>query len=226
MLLKKPLNKYIDHTLLRADATPEEILKLCREAAAYRFKAVCVNASYAALASEALEGTGVLTACVVGFPLGAAPTAAKVAETACACRDGAKEIDMVIHLGMLKSGDLVYCTEDIRAVREEADKYGAALKVIVETCLLTEEQKVLACRAAADAGAAFVKTSTGFSTGGATPEDVALMRSVVGDALSVKASGGIRTLDAAMKMIEAGADRLGVSAGVAIMKEYLAGQRA
>lgn len=226
MLLKKPLNEYIDHTLLRADATPEEILKLCREAAAYRFKAVCVNASYAALASEALEGTGVLTACVVGFPLGAAPTAAKVAETACACRDGAKEIDMVIHLGMLKSGDLACCTEDIRAVREEADKYGAALKVIIETCLLTEEQKVLACRAAADAGAAFVKTSTGFSTGGATPEDVALMRSVVGDALSVKASGGIRTLDAAMKMIEVGADRLGVSAGVAIMKEYLAGQRA
>lgn len=225
MPLSKPLNEYIDHTLLRADATPEEIRKLCREAAAYRFKAVCVNASYAALAADALKGTGVLTACVIGFPLGAAPTAAKVAETACACEQGAAEIDMVIHLGLLKAGDTAYVTEDIRAVREEADRHGAILKVIIETCLLTKEQKVAACLAAKKAGAAFVKTSTGFSTGGATPEDVALMREAVGECLSVKASGGIRTLSSALSMIDAGADRLGVSAGVAIMEEYLASQQ-
>ena len=218
MNLTKPLNKYFDHTLLKADAVPAQIEELCSEAAKYQFYSVCVNSCYVKLCSELLSGSPVKIAAVVGFPLGACTTSAKAFETEDACRDGAKEIDMVINIGALKSGNFDFVRDDIKAVVDTAAKYGAIVKVIIETCLLTDEEKVKACQLSEEAGAALVKTSTGFSTGGATKEDVALMKSVVGDRLQVKASGGIRDHKTALEMIEAGADRLGASASVQIVE--------
>jgi deoxyribose-phosphate aldolase len=215
MMTKAEMAKYIDHTLLKPEATKEQILKLCAEAKQYGLKAVCVNSCYVKLAAEALAGSGVLVAAVAGFPLGAMSTGAKAMEAAIAVCDGANEIDMVINVGALKSGDISALKHDIKAV---VDASRVMVKVIIETCLLTDDEKVSACKAAMDAGAAFVKTSTGFSTGGATEHDVALMRRVVGDKLGVKASGGIRTFEQAEKMIAAGVTRIGAGAGVAIME--------
>ena len=210
------LAKYIDHTLLKPDASEEAVLKLCAEARDFGFASVCVNGSFTELVARELKGSGVKTCVVVGFPLGAGTSAAKAFETADAVSRGAEEVDMVISVGRLRSGETAAVREDIRAVVQAAE--GALVKVIIETCLLTDEQKELACRLAEEAGAHFVKTSTGFSTGGATVEDVALMRRVVGDRLGVKASGGIRTREDAERMIAAGASRIGASASVTICK--------
>lgn len=215
------LNKFFDHTLLKPDASPEQIAALCREAKEYDFYSVCVNSSFAAAAAEALSGSGVKIACVAGFPLGACASAAKAFEAEDACKNGASEIDMVIHVGMLKAGNYDYVRDDIAAVVNAAGRYGAIVKVILETCLLTRDEILAGCALAKEAGAAFVKTSTGFSSAGALAEDVALMKKAAGDAMLVKASGGIRTLSDVKKMIEAGADRIGASASVSIMKEFL-----
>lgn len=214
---KKPLASYIDHTLLKPDATAEQVKKICAEAREYKFASVCVNPSRIALTAQELKGTDVLPCCVVGFPLGAIPSESKAAETAVAIRNGAKEIDMVINIGAAKEGDWSYVQKDIAAV-VAACAGKAALKVIIECCLLTDDEKVNACLAAKAAGADFVKTSTGFSTGGATEHDVALMRKTVGPDMGVKAAGGIRTKEDVLKMIEAGASRIGASAGVAIVR--------
>lgn len=215
----KPLNKYFDHTLLKAEARPADIEKLCAEAREYDFFSVCVNSCYVAKAAELLKDTDVKIAAVVGFPLGACTAATKAFETEEACKAGASEVDMVLNVGMLKAGENSYVEEDIRAVVDAAGKYGAIVKVILETCLLTDEEVVKACNLSKSAGARFVKTSTGFSTGGATVHHVALMRKTVGDSMEVKASGGIRDYETARAMIDAGADRIGASATVAIMKE-------
>lgn len=207
----------IDHTLLRADATRDEVSRLCEEARTHRFKAVCVNPVHVRLVAERLAGSGVSTCSVIGFPLGATTSAGKAAEAAQAVRDGADEIDMVIDLGALREGRDADVRSDITAVRKACP--SAVLKVIIETCLLSDDEKRRACALAAEAGADFVKTSTGFSTGGATPADVALMRSVVGDTLGVKASGGVRTLEAARAVIAAGATRIGTSSGVALVTQ-------
>lgn len=214
----KQLNKYFDHTLLKPEATEMQIRTLCQEARQYNFYSVCVNSCYVALAKELLEGCSVKVAAVVGFPLGACTTATKTFETIDACKAGAEEIDMVINIGKLKSGDLDYVKQDIASVVDGAVKQGAIVKVILETCLLTKEEIVLVCNLAKDAGAHFVKTSTGFSTGGATVEDVELMKKTVGDSMQVKASGGIRDYDTVMAMVKAGADRIGASASVEVMK--------
>jgi len=258
-----PINTYIDHTLLKPQATPEQIRKLCAEAREYAFASVCVNSCYARLVAEELRGSGVKTCCVIGFPLGAMSTAAKAAETALTVADGAEEIDMVINVGAAKAGDWAYVEKDIAAVVEAAHtgrvaaegrpalEAGPALgapvggcegmtngelnapagsreapaapraigKVILENCLLTEAEIVEACLAAKRAGAEFVKTSTGFSTGGARVEDVRLMRETVGPDMGVKAAGGIRDFATARAMIEAGATRIGASAGLAIVRE-------
>jgi deoxyribose-phosphate aldolase len=214
------LAKMIDHTLLKPDAKKEQIETLCREAAEYRFASVCVNPYWVPLARQFLSGTGVKVCTVIGFPLGATSTAAKVAETEQAIKDGAEEVDMVINIGALKSGDEDAVKKDIASVVAAA-KGKALVKVIIETCLLTDEEKRLACRLAVEAGADYVKTSTGFSTGGATVEDIRLMREAVGSDFGVKASGGIRTYEDAMAMIEAGATRIGASASIAIMKGAL-----
>ncbi|MDI9494167.1 MAG: deoxyribose-phosphate aldolase [Bacillota bacterium] len=214
----KPLNRYIDHTLLKAEATEADIRKLCKEAIEYDFYAVCVNSCYVSLASKELADSGVKVASVVGFPLGAAHTAAKVCETEIAVSEGADEIDMVLNIGALKEGRYNFMEEDMRAVVQAAAKRSAIVKVILETCLLTDDEVIKACQLAQNAGAAFVKTSTGFSTGGATAHHVKLMKDTVGDALQVKASGGIRDKAKALEMIEAGADRIGASASVAICK--------
>lgn len=210
------LNRYIDHTLLKADATPAQIQTLCAEALEYHFASVCVNTCYAPLCAPLLDSSDVALCCVVGFPLGAMLPAAKAAETRLAVAAGAQEIDMVINVGMAKAGDWDYVQNDIAAVVEAAA--SAHVKVILECCLLTDAEKERACAAAKAAGAAFVKTSTGFSTGGATIADVALMRRAVGPDMGVKAAGGIRTRQDALAMIEAGANRLGASAGIAIVK--------
>ena len=211
------LNRYIDHTLLKADATPAQIEKLCAEALTYHFASVCVNSCYVPLCAQRLKGSDVAVCCVVGFPLGAMLTEAKAAETRLAVAAGAQEVDMVINVGKAKAGDWAYVEADIRAVVEAA---GAAhVKVILECCLLTDEEKQRACACAKAAGAAFVKTSTGFSSGGATVQDVALMRRAVGPNMGVKAAGGIRTRQDALAMLEAGANRLGASAGIAIVTE-------
>jgi len=207
--------RLIDHTLLKPDATRAELVKLCEEARTHRFASVCINTTWVTLAVELLKGSGVMTICVVGFPLGAATTRAKAGETREAIQNGAAEIDMVVNLGLLKGGDHDAVYDDIRAVVEAAQ--GRPVKVILETHLLTREQKIAACALSKAAGAAFVKTSTGFSGGGATAEDIALMRSVVGPDMGVKASGGVRTADDARKMVAAGANRLGASASVAIV---------
>ncbi len=207
----------IDHTLLKADATEAAILKVCEEAREYHTASVCVNTCWAATVKKALAGSGVMTCCVVGFPLGAMSTMGKAVETMKAVEDGADEIDMVINIGRAKGGDWDYVYRDIKAVVSAAG--DAKVKVILETCLLTDEEKVEACKAAVRAGAAFVKTSTGFSTGGATVEDIKLMRAAVGPEMGVKASGGIRDKAAAMAMLEAGATRIGASATGAIVAD-------
>ena len=205
----------IDHTLLKAAATSADIRKICAEAREYKFASVCVNSCYAKLVTEELKGTDVKTCCVVGFPLGAMATEAKAFEAKCAVADGASEVDMVINVGALKEGNDAFVEDDIRAVVEAAKP--AIVKVIIETCLLTDEEKVRACELSEKAGAAFVKTSTGFSTGGANAHDVALMKKTVGDRLQVKASGGIHTPEEAKELIEAGADRIGASNGIALL---------
>lgn len=211
----------IDHTLLKADATEAQVLKLCEEAREHQFGAVCVNTFWAPYCVQALQGSDVKVAVTVGFPLGAMSTKGKVAEAREVLKQGVKEIDMVMNIGALKSGDLKAVAEDIRKVARVSHRYDGITKVIIETCLLTDEEKVTACLLAKDAGADFVKTSTGFSTGGATVEDVALMRSVVGPAMGVKASGGVRSYADAVKMIEAGATRIGTSSGIKIVEDAL-----
>ena len=212
------LNKYIDHTLLKPDAKRSDIDKICDEAAEYGFMSVCVNPTWIGYVARKLEGTGVLPCCVVGFPLGATMPEVKAFETDRCIAVGAKEVDMVINIGAAKDGDWRTVEDDISAVVKAADK-RATVKVIIETCLLTDEEKAEACRCAVRAGADFVKTSTGFSTGGATESDVALMRGMVGAEMGVKASGGIRDRAAAMKMVEAGASRIGASASIKIVSE-------
>lgn len=214
-----PLNSFIDHTLLKADATVEQITKLCQEAREYRFASVCVNSCWVRLCSELLRGSGVAVCTVVGFPLGAMIPEAKAFEAEAAIENGATEIDMVINIGALKSQDYRMVAKDIQVVCDAVHQHGAILKVIIEACLLTKEEKVIACLLAKNAGADYVKTSTGFSTGGATVEDVKLMRSIVGDEMGVKAAGGIRDKETAEAMLDAGADRLGASAGVQICKK-------
>lgn len=206
----------IDHTNLKQDACQADIERLCDEAREHCFATVCVNSCWTSLAAALVAGWNVGVTTVVGFPLGACSTLAKAAETAQAVADGATEIDMVLNLGRCKDGDDAYCTQDIAAVVAAAG--GAPVKVILECCLLTDEEIVRACKCAVAAGAAFVKTSTGFSTGGATVHDVALMRATVGDACKVKAAGGMHTRAEAEAMIAAGADRLGTSASIAIIK--------
>ena len=213
----KPLNEYIDHTLLKADAAQEDIRRLCAEAREHRFWSVCVNSSQVELAAGILAGSDVKICSVVGFPLGAMSLNAKAFETDDACRLGASEIDMVLAVGALKEGRDEYVADDIAAVVSVASEYDAIVKVILETCYLTKDEIVRACELACQAGAAFVKTSTGFGTGGATAEDVALMKKTVAGRARVKASGGIRDTATARRMIEAGADRLGTSASVAIV---------
>ncbi|WP_053942420.1 deoxyribose-phosphate aldolase [Kallipyga gabonensis] len=211
------LAKAIDHTLLKPDADDGAIDRLCREALEYGFRSCCVNSANVARVHDRLKGSDVLTCSVVGFPLGAMSTPAKVFETRQAIQDGADEIDMVINIGKVKSGDMAYVEGEIRALKEACG--NKTLKVIMETCLLTDPEKVEVCRAALRAGADFVKTSTGFSTGGARIEDVRLMKETVGDRAKVKASGGIHSREEALAMIEAGADRIGASAGIAIVSK-------
>ncbi len=210
--------RLIDHTLLKPDATAEEVTKLCEEAKEFGFASVCVNPSYARLCADLVRGTPVKVCCVIGFPLGASAPDVKAYETKTAINNGAQEIDMVINIGALKTRDLDLVARDIRGVVMAAHQHGAIVKVIIETALLNDEEKVLACLLAKEAGADFVKTSTGFSSGGATVEDVALMRRVVGPSMGVKAAGGIRTREDAEKMVKAGATRLGASAGVKIVR--------
>ena len=212
---KKTIASMIDHTLLKPEAIPAQIEKLCAEAAEYHFASVCVNPVYIPLAARLLKGTGVKVCCVVGFPLGAIAPEQKAAEAASCAAMGAEELDMVIHVGAAKAGDWALVQRDIEGVVKAAA--GHTVKVIIETCLLTDEEKVKVCEAAKAAGAHFVKTSTGFSTGGATTHDIALMRKTVGPEMGVKASGGIRDYETAMAMIEAGANRIGASAGIAIV---------
>lgn len=212
---KKTIASMIDHTLLKPEATPAQVERLCAEAAEYHFASVCVNPVYIPLAARLLKGTGVKVCCVVGFPLGAIAPEQKAAEAASCAAMGAEELDMVIHVGAAKAGDWALVQRDIEGVVKAAAGY--TVKVIIETCLLTDEEKVKACEAAKAAGAHFVKTSTGFSTGGATTHDIALMRKTVGPEMGVKASGGIRDYETAMAMIEAGANRIGASAGIAIV---------
>ena len=210
------LASIIDHTLLKPDATEDQIIKICSEAKEYSFASVCINPCNVRLAAKELKDTKVKVCTVIGFPLGAATTALKAAEAADAVKNGADEVDMVINIGALKSGNIKAVEEDIKAV-VYAVKPKAIVKVIIETCLLTDEEKVKACMAAKTAGADFVKTSTGFGTGGAKVEDIKLMRKTVGNSMRIKASGGIRDYDTAKAMIEAGADRIGASASVAIV---------
>ncbi|PIE34029.1 deoxyribose-phosphate aldolase [candidate division KSB3 bacterium] len=210
------LAQYIDHTLLKPNATQADFDKLCQEAIQFHFKSVCVNSGRVPYVTRKLQGTGVAVCSVVGFPLGAMDSRVKAFETRRAIEEGAKEIDMVLNVDALKSGDAQKVEEDVRAVRR-ATRGNTILKVILETCLLTDDEKVLACEICKKAGADFVKTSTGFSTGGATLEDVALMRRIVGPDIGVKASGGVRDVSTARAMIQAGATRLGTSSGVAIV---------
>lgn len=208
--------KLFDHTILKADATREAVAKICEEAKEYGFMSVCVNSYYTAFVAEKLKDSDVKVCTVVGFPLGQMSTKAKAAETELAVKDGADEIDMVINVGALKDKEYDVVCNDIKEVKKACGQ--ALLKVIIETCLLTDEEKVKACELAKEAGADYVKTSTGFSTGGADAHDVELMRKTVGDSMGVKASGGIRDKETAEKMVKAGASRLGTSATVAICK--------
>ncbi len=209
-------SKYIDHTLLKADARREDIERLCAEAKQYDFASVCVNTYWVPLCATLLAGSDVKVCCVVGFPLGAMSSKAKAFEAADACAQGAQEIDMVINIGELKAGNDAAVAADIQAVVNAAQ--GATVKVILETCLLTKEEIVRACHLCVKAGAAFVKTSTGFSVSGARVEDVKIMKEAVASLCKVKASGGIRTAQDMNEMIKAGADRIGASAGVELLK--------
>jgi len=211
--------RMIDHTLLKPDATREQVEKLCREAAHFDFASVCVNAYWVPLCAAMLRPTPVKVCTVIGFPLGATLTSAKRAEAVEVLRLGADELDMVMNVGALKSGDTGRVLADVRGVAEVAHEAGALLKVILENVLLTREEKVLACEICLAAGADFVKTSTGFASGGATAEDVALMRSVAGQRAGVKAAGGIRTAEHFRAMVQAGADRIGCSASVGILRQ-------
>ncbi len=208
-------NKLIDHTLLKQDAMPEQIIKLCEEAKEHDFMSVCVNPGYVPLAAKCLKDSDVKVCTVIGFPLGMNLTKTKVEEAELAIKEGADEIDMVINVGMLKAGHDDYVEEEIRELKAVAG--SKVLKVIIETCLLTDDEKVRACVASKNAGADFVKTSTGFSTGGATVHDVALMRKTVGPDMGVKASGGVRTHEDLIAMVEAGANRIGTSNGCKII---------
>lgn len=207
----------IDHTLLKPDATPEKITKLCAEAREHHFFSVCVNPLYVKLCARLLQGSPVKVCSVIGFPLGAALPEVKVIEARMALEDGASELDMVLAIGALKAGDTALVAQDIRGVVATAHAAGALVKVILETCLLTDEEKITACLICKEAGADFVKTSTGFSASGATVEDVRLMRRTVGPEMGVKAAGGVSTREAALKMIQAGATRIGSSAGIKII---------
>lgn len=210
------LNGYIDHTLLKPEATEEQVKKICDEAKKYEFASVCVNTYYTSLVSKQLEGTNVKTCVVIGFPLGATTKEVKAFETKQAIENGAQEVDMVINVGALKDKKYDEVRDDIKAVVEIA-KDKALVKVILETCLLTKDEIVKACELSKEAGVDFVKTSTGFSTGGATVEDVKLMRETVGPEIGVKASGGVRTTEDAEAFIAAGANRIGASASIAIV---------
>lgn len=217
------LASLIDHTLLKPDATRAQIRKLCDEARAHQFCSVCINPFYVPQAAKELKGTGVKVCTVVGFPLGSVPVSTKTAETKWALEHGADEIDMVMNIAAAKSGEWDTVENEIQTLAEICHKSGAILKVILETCLLTDEEKIKACELAWKAGADFVKTSTGFSTGGATVADVALMRKTVGQNLGVKASGGIKDITVAQAMIDAGATRLGTSSGVLLVTTGKAG---
>jgi len=211
------IEQYIDHTLLKPQASEEDIIKICAEAKKYGFASVCVNAYYTSLVSNELQGTDVKTCIVVGFPLGATTKEVKAFEAVQAIENGAQEIDMVVNVGAIKSNKYDVVKEDIKAVVDAAS--GRALvKVILETCLLTDEEKVKVCEIAKEVGANFVKTSTGFSTGGATVHDIKLMRKTVGEAMGVKASGAVRTTEDAKAVIEAGASRIGASSSIAIVE--------
>lgn len=210
------INQLIDHTILKPEASIDDVRKLCIEAKEYNFYSVCVNSAYVNVAYNFLLHSNVKVCSVVGFPLGAMIKEAKAYEAKFAVDSGAEEIDMVINIGLLKSGKTDLFERDIKKVREACK--ASVLKVIIETCLLDDKEKILACKIAKEYGADFVKTSTGFSTGGATEHDVELMRKTVGDKMGVKASGGIKTYEDAIKMINAGANRLGTSSGIAIMK--------
>jgi len=216
-ITREELAGYIDHTLLKPDAVPAAIETLCREAWEYRFHSVCVNGVYVPLCAKLLRGKGVKVCAVAGFPLGASVSGVKAREAAIAVEDGASEVDMVMNIAAMKAGDLAAVEADMRAVRE-ACAGGVVLKVILETCLLTEAEIIEACGIAKRAGLDFVKTSTGFAAAGASPEHVALMRKTVGPGMGVKAAGGIRALEDALAMIAAGASRLGASSGVSIIK--------
>lgn len=211
------LNKFIDHTLLKQDAKPEQVVKLCAEARQYDFMSVCINPAYVPLAAHELKGSDVKVCTVVGFPLGMNLPETKAQEAALVIKMGATEVDMVINIGKLKAGEVKYVEDEIRLVKHACG--DILLKVIIETCLLTDDEKVKACLAAKAAGAEFVKTSTGFSTGGATVHDIALMRKTVGPKMGVKASGGVHDKAEALAMIEAGATRIGASSGVKIVTE-------
>lgn len=211
------IEQYIDHTLLKPQASEEEIIKICAEAREYGFASVCVNAYYTSLVRRELEGTNVKTCVVVGFPLGATTKEVKAFETKQAIENGAQEVDMVVNVGAIKSNKYEIVKEDIKAVVDAANG-NALVKVILETCLLTDEEKVKACQIAKEVGADFVKTSTGFSTGGATVHDIKLMRETVGKDMGVKASGAVRTTEDAKAVIEAGASRIGASSSIAIVQ--------
>ena len=210
-------SKYIDHTILKADASIEDVKRICKEARDYDFASVCVNPSFVSLCKEELKRSSVKVCTVVGFPLGATTTYSKVEETKQAIKDGATEIDMVINISRLKAKQDDFVEEEIRSLKKACG--DLILKVIIETCLLTDEEKVRACILSKKAGADFVKTSTGFSTGGATAYDVKLMRDTVGEEMGVKASGGIKDSKSFLEMIEAGANRIGASAGIRIMQD-------
>jgi deoxyribose-phosphate aldolase len=218
---QKAIARYIDHTLLKADATRAQITQLCREAREYRFAAVCVNPTNVRLCADLLEDSGVAVASVAGFPLGATPPEVKAYEARQAIQDGATEIDMVINIGALKDGDYDLVKRDIAAVVRVCHDSDAICKVIIEAALLSEQEKAKVCELAQEAGADYVKTSTGFGPSGATTADVALMRHVVGPGMGVKAAGGIRSLADAQAMIEAGASRIGTSAGTKIVQEAI-----
>ena len=223
-LTEREIAKLIDHTLLKPDATQDEIRKLCEEALQYQFASVCVNPWNIAQSAELLRGSTVKVCTVVGFPLGATLPEVKVFEAQKSLERGAQEIDMVINIGALKSGRVGAVEADIHGVVAASHHGGAICKVIIETCLLTRDEKVQASLAAKNAGADFVKTSTGFSTAGATPEDVRLIRETIGPNTGIKAAGGVRTLEDLQKMVEAGATRIGASAGVKIIQQLRSGK--
>ncbi len=216
---RRELARYFDHTLLKPEATPDQVRELCQEALDYHFASVCINPVFVPLAAEMLAGSDVEVCTVVGFPLGATTTAAKVAETELTLAQGATEVDMVLPIGLLKAGDEDRVRGDVGAVAAVCHAHGALLKVIIETALLTDDEKVTACRLSKEAGADYVKTSTGFSKHGATVEDVALMRETVGPEMGVKAAGGVGSYEEALAMIEAGATRIGASRSIAIVED-------